>query len=135
MNKPISHVLIIDDNAVDNFSHQRTIDKSGLVESVTVCQHATEALEILRDNVQPVDIIFLDIHMPRMNGFEFLAEYADIPESCKARIVVIMLSSYSLSKEQQTLIADLVTKCVPKPITIEIMEQLAKGYFPSAAAE
>lgn len=135
MNKPIQHVLLIDDNVIDNFSHERTLRKSGLVETISVCQYASEALEQLRNNSQPVDIIFLDIYMPRMNGFEFLAEYADIPDSCKARVLVMMLSSYNFSKTEQTLIADLVTKCVPKPLTIETIEQLAKEHFPSATAE
>jgi response regulator of citrate/malate metabolism len=46
-------------------------------ELVGICNNALEAKEIL--NSQPVDLIFLDIQLPGMNGLSFLKTLQDPP--------------------------------------------------------
>ena len=66
--------LLIDDNYIDNFVTRRILEGSNFADKVIVTQSATEAIQSLRSgSVQP-DVIFLDIRMPLMGGFEFLQE-------------------------------------------------------------
>ena len=85
--------MLIDDNYIDNFVTRRILESSNFAERVVVSQSATEAIDSLRSgSVQP-DVIFLDIRMPMMGGFEFLQEFDKLDIGNKNSIKIFMLSS------------------------------------------
>ncbi|WP_067031392.1 LytR/AlgR family response regulator transcription factor [Allomuricauda sp. CP2A] len=71
--------LIIDDEPIaQNIIRGYLDDTPGLV-LFGVCDNAIEALEVLENN--DVDIIFLDIEMPKLSGLSFLKTLEKIPET------------------------------------------------------
>lgn len=88
-------VLLIDDSDVDNFINKTIISKEECVSEITVMNSGREALDYLNGILDKPeyypDIIFLDIRMPQMNGFEFLEEYINLPitliDTCKIYIL------------------------------------------------
>ncbi|TVZ16119.1 response regulator [Maribacter sp. MAR_2009_72] len=95
-NKALS-VLLIDDSDVDNFINKAIISKEKCVDSIIIKSSGMDALAYLNsvaDNPDThPDVIFLDIRMPRMNGFEFLDEYIKLPEELKKHPQIFILSS------------------------------------------
>jgi CheY-like chemotaxis protein len=89
-------VLLIDDNEVDNFVNQKIISSTDFAESIIVKQSGQAGLDYLKscteENHLP-DIIFLDILMPVMDGFEFLEQFESLPDNIKNKCKVIMLST------------------------------------------
>lgn len=70
---PLDTVVLIDDDSFDNKYHSRVISRSGLARHIRSFTMAEDALEWLaRAHDSPVDLILLDVNMPRMDGFEFL---------------------------------------------------------------
>lgn len=130
MTKKLKQVMLIDDDEVDNLYHKRILTKSGRVENIVVFDYAQNALEYLRDNNGETSVIFLDINMPRMNGFEFLQSYAELPPQCKATAVVTMLTTsadpqdFAKAKE-----LDPAVIFHEKPLTVEIVNDLVNDYF------
>ena len=73
------NVLLIDDNEINNVMHERLIEIAGFGEKIVVMPSGVDALtylknEVVNDLSKVPDIIFLDIRMPIIDGFGFLAE-------------------------------------------------------------
>ena len=135
MKKKLNSILLVDDDSDCNFFHQRLINKMGCVEKIYIAKDGQEALEFLTSdeggqNPSP-DIIFLDINMPRMNGWEFIEEYTKLNEHEKAKIVLIMLTT-SLNPddvERSKKYKD-VKGYRKKYLDKESMEKIIEEFFP-----
>lgn len=82
MNSVVDWVLLVDDDEIQNFIHQRIIRKYVLESQIIVATNGQEGLEILQGFIRNKlnlkrGIIFLDINMPIMNGFQFLELYQE----------------------------------------------------------
>ena len=91
-------VLIIDDDPILIMVCTRLMKITGFSEEVMAAREGKEAIDKLRALIgQPEDelpkLILLDINMPVMNGWEFLAEYLRIIDQFSKIIPVFMLSS------------------------------------------
>lgn len=126
--------MLVDDDHNDNFFHERAIKKNNLATIVITKNSGTEALEYLKskkDNkdIAP-DLIFLDINMPGMNGWEFLMEYSRLDKELQSRIIIIMLTtSDNPDDEARAKTWNVVSGYITKPLTKEIMEDVVNKYF------
>lgn len=92
-------IMIIDDDDADQFLTSLAISKHDPSIEIISAYDGLEALNILDEISQQPDVIFLDINMPRMNGFEFLKEY-EKRESQTKIIAMLTSSDQNLDKEK-----------------------------------
>jgi CheY-like chemotaxis protein len=89
--------MLIDDNPDDNFFHERVIRRGNAAKVVVIKESAVDALTYLKakdEHDQPhPNLIFLDINMPGMNGWEFLKEYEKLDKNLQSELVVVMLTT------------------------------------------
>lgn len=118
--------LLIDDNYIDNFVTRRILESSNFAEKVVVQQSATDAIDAIRAGQLKPDVIFLDLRMPLMNGFEFLQEYDKLDASNKSATKIFMLSSsldpVDVKRSSQN---KYITQFIHKPLTHKILEELS----------
>lgn len=127
-------VMLVDDNEIDNLINQKMIEASNIAENIFVHSGAKSAIEFLK-NIEklakgPVslylpEIIFLDIDMPLMDGFQFLDEFDKMSDSIKNNCKVIMLTSslnpQDMNKAKKN---QFVLKYINKPLTQENLKKL-----------
>ena len=117
--------LLIDDNYIDNFVTRRILESGNFAEKVVVLQSAGDAINSLRAGTVKPDVIFLDIRMPVMGGFEFLQEYDKLEIDNKQAIKIFMLSSSldptDLKKSTNN---KYITQFIHKPITQKTLDDI-----------
>lgn len=85
--------IVVDDSKLDCFIAEKIIQNTGRSEGIKTFQLATEALNYIRQNNDSKTIMFVDIQMPMMNGFEFVEAFEALPDDIKNRYNIYMLSS------------------------------------------
>jgi CheY-like chemotaxis protein len=119
--------LLIDDNYIDNFVTRRILESSNFADKVIVSQSATEAIDLLQKGSVMPDVIFLDIRMPLMGGFEFLQEYDKIDISNKKDIKIFMLSSsLDPTDMRKSMNNKYITNFIHKPLTQKALDEIAE---------
>ena len=102
-------ILIIDDNEVDRYLLKRMLNNTNLDAVIFEKRNGAEAIEFLRNydanrKLYPDDfppfLFFLDINMPIMNGWDFLAEFAKLRKSTNLNSATIVMLSSSNSEEE-----------------------------------
>lgn len=129
MHHPKSNVLIVDDDLVYRFAAVRTIAATGMVTKVTECENGQEALNYINDTLtageELPDIIFLDINMPVMNGWDFLAKFKKVMAGHpKAVHVYIVTSSIDQSDMEHAREYGNVTDYIIKPVSKEAFARI-----------
>ena len=132
----INCIMLIDDNPDDNFFHERVIRNNNFSNCVISKESGLEALEYLKLNTEKdankIDIIFLDINMPGMNGWEFLEEYNKLEKDLQSGIVIVMLTTSDSPEDKlKAMKWGFASDFKTKPLTRQMMFEIAEQYFKS----
>lgn len=96
MNKNIN-VCIVDDDDIYQFTMAATLKAFNSVKNIIAFKDGLEAIDYMLDNLsnekELPDVIFLDINMPVMDGFQFMEEYVKIHPKVGKKITIYMVSS------------------------------------------
>ncbi|WP_428511966.1 response regulator [Roseovarius sp.] len=123
----IETVLLVDDDTFFHIACKRLMQRSGLVKTLISYPMAVDALEFLSRSDRPrVDVIFLDINMPKMNGFEFLEEAVTRfgTDFCR-KIVVMLTSSLDARDVARAKACNAIDSYVNKPLSHEHIASIA----------
>ena len=132
MKKRLNCILLIDDDSSDNFIHKMIIKNMDIADHIDVALNGEEGLKyLLRDNTPVPEIIFLDINMPKMNGWEFMEEYKKLDESRRSKIVIGMLTtSFNPDDKSKSKFTTDIESFNNKPLTEEMLSQIIDKHFP-----
>lgn len=129
MSTKFKKVMVIEDNEFDSYITSKLIVNSNLSADVLEYSSAETALQYLVDNQENTDLlpqlIFLDLYMPLMDGFDFITRFKELPQSvidyCKICIVSTTVDDFYIHRAKIDESIELFTS---KPISIDFLKSL-----------
>ena len=125
----LKSICIIDDDHIFVYGVKRLINDVKLCDNLIVYENGVDALEDIQSMVQGgkklPKVIFLDLNMPMMNGWEFLDEFLKIEHEDTHQTLVYIMSS-SVNPEDLLRINDysIIKNYILKPVTADDLENI-----------
>jgi CheY-like chemotaxis protein len=118
----LNTILLVDDDNINNFLNERLIRKLNITRNIKVTMNGAEGMDFLRENCEEgnpncPDLIFLDINMPVMDGFDFIRAFDGIKMKTKAKIIILTTSKNPKDLERLKTLGDF--EYINKPLTQE----------------
>jgi CheY-like chemotaxis protein len=135
MNRKLKEILLVDDSEGTNVLNKRILEGMDIVEKVSVAKNGKLALDYLSSeneagNFPCPDIIFLDIRMPVMDGFQFLDQLHRSEKQVHPGYIVIMLTtSISEIDIERATGYEMVKGYRFKPLTREMVQEIINQLF------
>jgi CheY-like chemotaxis protein len=126
MGKP-ENICIIDDDPIFIYGTRRLIKEAHFEGGIMVYSNGQEAYLYIKEQLQNDQkippVIFLDLNMPIMNGWEFLDEIHKIPELTSTELSIYILSSSIDPRDsEKAKTYSLVKGFISKPISVLALE-------------
>ncbi|MFD1468759.1 response regulator [Hymenobacter caeli] len=126
----LNHIVLVDDNETTSFLNNRLLGRLALAGQVTTYTRADEAFaQLWADGAEAPDLVFVDLKMPGVSGFEFLKMYSKLPQLVQDKTVLAVLTT-SMHQADTARVAEYPNvEYLTKPLTEEKMQKLLEKRF------
>jgi CheY-like chemotaxis protein len=118
-------ILIVDDDIRNVFALSVALEDAGL--QVVFAENGVDALEMLNAENHGIDLVLMDIMMPRMDGYEAIREIRKMPELTDLPIIAV--TAKAMKEDQQRCMDAGASDYLTKPIDINRLLSLLKVWL------
>jgi len=112
------HALIVEDNLLNQKMIQHTLKNIGITSECA--NNGLEGVDLYREKSSQFDIIFMDIHMPIMNGIESTRAILKYEASnALPHTPIIAVTAHSIYEDRDRFLEDGMDEYVAKPVKLE----------------
>ena len=135
MSANLNHIVLVDDNETTSFLNNRLLGRLAVANQVSTFARADEAFEQLwgeqDSNGRPPapDLVFVDLKMPGVSGFEFLELYNALPQPVQDRTVMAVLTTSMHGADTARVAQYPNVEYLTKPLPEEKMQKLLEKRF------
>jgi CheY-like chemotaxis protein len=130
---PKLKILLVEDSPDDVFFFRRAVSKAGILAETQVAADGLEAIHYLTNQRQgadpaknaPAGVMFLDLKLPHVNGFEVLEWVRDHPELPTPPIIVLTSSDEPQDRDRATSLG--ASLFLTKPPAVEQLREALRG--------
>ena len=123
---PINKVLLVDDDATANYLSKELLERMHAANEIETAENSLRALKLITQSSP--DVIFLDIRMPGIDGFDFLERLKTL--ALENKIKVVMLTSSMRPEDRLKAFSyKAVIEYLEKPLTPEKVQWIATTFL------
>ena len=120
-------VLLVEDNEMNREIAEEILSESGVI--VTVAEDGDIAVDIVRNSApDDIDIILMDVQMPRMNGYEATKAIRSLEDKSLASIPIIAMTANAFEEDRRDAAEAGMDAHLSKPIEITKLIQTLSGF-------
>lgn len=130
MEKP-THYIVVDDDVTNNLICEYNIknfDKDAKVRLFTQPELALESIKEHKFSDGANTVLFLDLNMPTMTGWEFLEKFSYLPSEFRKDISIYILTSAIEENGIETFDYDFLRGFLSKPLSKTYLEKVAASF-------
>ena len=130
----IFNILVAEDNPVNKFLAKTIIRKALPNANILEADDGQEAVDMFKS--EDIDLIFMDVQMPILSGFEATMEIRELEEDDK-RIPIIALTARTVKGEKERCVEYGMDDYVTKPVVFNTISDIISKYLivPSSSKE
>ncbi|RTQ50791.1 response regulator [Hymenobacter gummosus] len=137
MSPKLNQVVLIDDNETTSFLNNRLLQRLDLAENILSFTNAEQAFHQIWGPAAPATdaapaLVFVDLKMPGMDGFEFLNQYSRLAPEVREKTVMAVLTTSMHSADTSRVAQYEGVEYLAKPLTEEKMQKLLDKRFSQA---
>jgi CheY-like chemotaxis protein len=119
-------ILVAEDNEINQFVISKILEKQG--HTVRIAVNGNEVIQMAA--YEDFDIIFMDVHMPDMNGLEATERIKSnlAPERCP---IIIAVTANALNGDRERCLEAGMDEYLSKPIKNEAVSEMIRKFFPT----
>ncbi|MFC7667582.1 response regulator [Hymenobacter humi] len=127
-------VMLVDDDRTTNYLNQLLLKRLAVTDKLLVALNGQEALDLVQEHCRQAThecpaLILLDVKMPVMDGFAFLAAYDKLAMEHREAIIIVMLTT-SLHPQDVERVKQLnIAGFLNKPLTEGKLNDVLRTYF------
>ncbi len=134
MSTNLNHIVLVDDNETTSFLNNRLLGRLAVADHVSTFARADEAFAQFwgaadGDDVPAPDLVFVDLKMPGVTGFDFIERYSHLPAAVQQRTVVAVLTTSMHAADTARVAQYPNIEYLTKPLTEEKMQSLLAKRF------
>ena len=134
MSVNLNHIVLVDDNETTSFLNNRLLGRLAVAEHVSTFSRADEAFKELWGDengtaARAPDLVFVDLKMPGVSGFEFLEQYNALPQPVQDKTVMAVLTTSMHGADTARVAQYPNVEYLTKPLTEEKMRKLLEKRF------
>lgn len=135
MSANLNHIVLVDDNETTSFLNNRLLGRLAVADRVSTFSRADEAFEQLwggangGSSMPAPDLVFVDLKMPGVSGFEFLELYNALPQPVQDKTVMAVLTTSMHGADTARVAKYPNVEYLTKPLTEEKMLKLLEKRF------
>jgi CheY-like chemotaxis protein len=124
----LKNVLIIDDDEIINYIHNKVLIKSDICSNIKICLNGLEALQYLNElNDSFPELIFLDINMPIKDAWGFLEEFEKNPNKSNTKVIILSTSENPDDKLKAQKYSSVIS-FKNKPLSLEMVKEIIANF-------
>jgi CheY-like chemotaxis protein len=121
------NIFLVDDDHIYQFTAKKTLEAMGVSQEVSIFMDGETALEYIKAHLSDIDslpdVIFLDINMPVMDGWQFVEEFQKLDLGKKVSLFMVS-SSVDEADMNRSRQYPVIKEYIIKPVGRPRFEQL-----------